>query len=173
MKSVATATTSAAERKSFSEANGAGASHRASWLLCRAGACLFAVGLEHVIEIMRVLPIELVAGAPRYVRGLCIIRGAPAPVIDPGILVSDQAIEPTRLIAIRTGARVAALAADSVLGVRISEAETLNQLPPLLRDAATETVAAIGTLDAELLFFLHAARIVPEGFFDRLDSEGT
>jgi hypothetical protein len=43
-------------------------------------------------------------------------------------------------------------------------------LPPLLRDAAVEAVAAIGTLDAELLLFLRTARIVPEDLLSRLDA---
>lgn len=153
-------------------ARNASAPDRASWLLCRSGTRLLAIGLEHVIEIMRVLPIEVVSGAPPYVRGLCIMRGTPVPVIDPGLLVGDQAMQVKRLVAIRTGGRAVALAVDAVLGIRAIGAESLNQLPPLLREAAAETVAAIGMLDAELLFFLHTARIVPEDFFDRLDADG-
>jgi hypothetical protein len=48
---------------------------RSSWLLCRAGNLLCALPIEHVIEIMRPLPVEQIAGAPHYVRGLSIIRG--------------------------------------------------------------------------------------------------
>ena len=141
-------------------------------LVCRAGAQLCAVPLEHVIEILRMLPIQPVSGGPRYVSGVCIIRGAPVPVVDTGLLVGDRATAFERLITIRTGSRTIALAAEAVLGIWAVAVEDLDQLPPLLRDAATETIAAIGTLDAELLFVLRTARIIPEEIFERLEVDG-
>lgn len=142
-------------------ATAAAGNSRTSWLLCRAGTRLCAIPLEHVIEIMRVLPIEVVAGAPPYMRGVSIIRGSAVPVVDTGLLIGDHATKSERLVAIRSGSRTIALAADAVLGIRAIGARMLHDLPPLLRDAASETIAAIGALDAELLFFLRAARIVP------------
>jgi purine-binding chemotaxis protein CheW len=133
---------------------------------------LCAIPLEHVIEILRVLPIEAVSGAPRYVRGLCIIRGTAVPVVDTGLLIGDQATKSERLITIRTGSRTIALVAETVLGIRVIGTETFNALPPLLRDAASETIAAIGTLDAELLFFLRTTLIVPQELLDRLGADG-
>jgi purine-binding chemotaxis protein CheW len=145
---------------------------RTSWLLCRAGTHLCAIPLEHVIEVMRVLPIAAVAGTPPYVRGLCIIRGAPVPVIDTGLLVGDQATPPERLVTIKTGNRAIALAAQTVLGIWAVDAGMFNALPPLLRDAASETIAAIGTRDAELLFFLRTTLVVPPELHARLDADG-
>jgi purine-binding chemotaxis protein CheW len=169
----ATETASQAARgRSAATANGSEEAGRASWLICRAGTHLCAMPLERVVEIMRLLPIEPVSGAPRYVCGMCIIRGSPVPVVDTGLLLCDQAIRPERLVTIRAGSRMIAFAAETVLGIREIGAEASNLLPPLLRDAATETIAGIGTLDAELLFFLRTARIVPEELFDRLDADG-
>jgi purine-binding chemotaxis protein CheW len=145
---------------------------RANWLLCRAGTNLCAIPLAHVIEIMRPLPIEAVAEAPRYVMGLCIIRGTAVPVVDTGLLIGAQATKSERFVTIRTGDRTTALAAESVLGIAALRPETLNELPPLLREAAHETIAAIGTLDAELLFLLRTARLVPAELLDRLDCDG-
>src|SRR5258708_12016072 len=142
-----------------------GTDGRTSWLLCRAGHLLYAVPLEHVIESMRALPTEAIVGAPRYVRGLCMIRGAPVPVVDPGLLLGEQPTNSQRLVTIRAGRRTIALAADTVLGIRAIEAETFDQLPPLLRDAAAETIAAVGTLDAEPLFLLHPPPINPQDLF--------
>jgi purine-binding chemotaxis protein CheW len=142
----------------------------ASWLVCRAGSHLCALPLQQVVEVMRMLPIEQLSGAPPSVRGLCIIRGAPVPVIDTGSLIGDDATRQERLVAVRVGERKVALAVDAVVGIRAIDAGSTDRLPPLLRDAASETVAAIGTLDAELLFFLRTARIVPEDLFSRLDA---
>jgi purine-binding chemotaxis protein CheW len=171
MVSDATATAVRAQRAQFA-ATADDEDRRTSWLLCRAGTHLCAIPLGHVIEILRVLPIEAVAGAPRYVRGLCIIRGSAVPVVDTGLLIGEQATKSERLVTIRAGGRTIALAAETVLGIRTIGAETLNALPPLLRDAASETIAAIGNLDAELLFFLRTALVVPQELLDRLDAGG-
>jgi purine-binding chemotaxis protein CheW len=128
--------------------------------------------IEHVIEIMRALPIEVISGAPSYVLGLCIIRGAPVPVVDTGVLLSGQATRAGRLVAIRAGSRTIALVVETVEGIRAIGPEAFNELPPLLRDAATATIAAIGTLDTDLLFFLRTARIVPDDLLVRLEADG-
>jgi purine-binding chemotaxis protein CheW len=126
--------------------------------------------LQDVLEVMRMLPIDQLSGAPSYVRGLCIIRGSPVPVVDTGLLIGDQVTRPERLVAISIGGRSVALAVEAVVGIRAIGAGASEQLPPLLRDAAVEAVAAIGTLDAELLLFLRTARIVPEDLLSRLDA---
>jgi purine-binding chemotaxis protein CheW len=124
-----------------------------------------------VVEIMRVLPIEAVSGAPHFVRGMCVIRGSPVPVVDVGLLFSRSASESERLVTITIGARTIALSVDSVLGVRALAATALGDMPPLLRDAANDAVSAIGMLDNELLLFLRAARIAPESMLAQLASE--
>src|SRR6266700_1255541 len=99
-------------------APGEGADGRTSWLLCRTGPHMYAVPLEHVIECMRVLPIDAIRAAPQYVRGLSIIRGSPVPVVDPGVLLNDAPTRSERLVTIRAGARTVALLAEAVLGIR-------------------------------------------------------
>ena len=150
----------------------AGDAGQTAWLLCRAGTVLCALPLAQVVEVMRLLPIEMVAGAVPPVRGLCIIRGAPVPVVDAGSLLGESTMRAERLVAIRVGARRVALAVTSVLGIRWIEAQALHRLPPLLRDAASETIAAIGTLDAQLMFFLNAARIVPPALLEGAEPAG-
>jgi len=169
----ATATTAVLDRRQSMDVAGVmGASSRAPWLLCRGATHLYAIAIEHVVEIMRALPIEAVSGAPRYVCGLCIIRGSPVPVVDIGLLIGDQATRFERLVTIRTGGGTIALAVETVVGIRNVGADTLGRLPPLLGRAVPEAIEAIGAVDAELLIFLRAARIVPEDLFDRLDIKG-
>jgi purine-binding chemotaxis protein CheW len=149
-----------------------GESARAPWLLYRGGTCLHAIAIKHVIEIMRILPVAAVADAPRYICGLCVIRGSPVPVVDIGLLVGGQAAPTERLVTIRTGSRMIALAVEGVLGIRDVGSGTLRQLPPLLGDVPSQAIDAIGILDAEMLFILHATRIVPEDVLDHLDIHG-
>ena len=144
--------------------NGCVSGSRALWLLCRAGPPLCALPLGHVVEVMRILPIEPIAGAPLYLRGLSIIRGTPAPIVDTAFLCCGQTAPFHRLVTVRAGTRIAALAVDTVVGIR--RMETTDPLPPLLREATSGVVSMIGRLDAELLLFLSTARIVPEAMFE-------
>jgi purine-binding chemotaxis protein CheW len=131
-------------------------------LLCRIADRLCALPLEHVIETMRPLPIEPVEGAPDAVRGLSIVRGVPIPVVDASRFFGPQATAPGRFVTLRVGERVAALAVDAVIGVRGLAVPSLEKLPALLGAAAADSVAAIATLDAELLLVLDGARLIPD-----------
>lgn len=144
----------------------------AAQLLCRAGKQYYAVPIEHVIEVMRALPVEPIAEAPHYVRGLAIIRGRPVPVVDVGLLLGGQPAKSGRFVTIKIGPRTVALHVETAIGIHGFDADTFDQLPPLLRNVATETVADVGTLDSELLITLRAARIVPEKVFAYLDRDG-
>ncbi len=140
----------------------------ADWLVCRAGAGLCALPLDVVIEIMRPLPLEPVASPPPGLRGLSLIRGAPVPVLDLAALIGERDATIGRFVAATVAGRKIAFAVETVLGIRRIDPAQLAELPPLLRDSARDAVAAIGSLDAELLLLLEAGRLVPDGLFDRL-----
>jgi purine-binding chemotaxis protein CheW len=139
-------------------------------LLCRLPTRFIGVPLEHVIETMRPLPVQLLSGAPDCVSGLSVIRGVPVPVVDAGRLIGESETRPGRFVTVRAGDRVVALAVDDVVGVRAILTESLQGLPPLLRDAGAESIAAIGALDGELLLILHSARVVPDDLPESFDS---
>jgi purine-binding chemotaxis protein CheW len=138
-------------------------------LLFRVHGRLCALPLEHVVETMRPLPMDAVAGAPACVAGVSIIRGAAIPVVDVARLLtpSDDSgrigppVGSARFVTVRVTDRTVALAVDVVVGVRRLPPGALHALPLLLRDAGSDAVATIGTLDAELLLVLRAARLVP------------
>jgi purine-binding chemotaxis protein CheW len=137
------------------------ASSQAAYLIGQASNRLHAIPIEYAIEIMRALPVEPVAGGPPYVCGLCIIRGVPVPVVDPGLLLGGRQTQASRFVTLRAGQRVVALQFETVAGIEIFDAGTFNALPSLLH-AAPEAVAAIGTVDNQLLLALRATRIVPD-----------
>lgn len=147
-------------------AGGAGA----RWLLCRTDAHHFALPMSHVVETMRMLPIESIAGAPAMVCGLSIIRGVPTPVVDAALLFGNAPGRRERLVTLRVGRRIVALAAQAVIGAWTVPEDELAALPPLLGDAGA--VAALKPLDQDLVFFLHAARIVPDDVLDRCAATG-
>jgi purine-binding chemotaxis protein CheW len=140
-------------------------------LVFRAGGRQCMLPLEHIVETMRPLPVRAVAGAPPCVVGVAIVRGVALPVVDVARLlgesgdsgsVSSATAGARRFVTIRVGDRRVALAVDVVVGVRTLPEGTLREVPPLLRDAGSDAVATIGTLDAELLLVLRAARLVED-----------
>lgn len=142
-------------------------------LLFRADAHLCAFGLEHVLEIMRPLPVAPVAGAPPFVRGVSVIRGVPTPVVDAAALVGTGGRPATRFVLVKGDRHPAAFAVDEVLGVRDIAPESLHELSPLLGAADPALVLALGVVGTEPLAFLHAARIVPDSMWAALDAERT
>lgn len=140
----------------------------ARFLVCRVSGRPCALPIEHVVETMRPLPVESLAGAPSFVRGVAVVRGVPLPVVDVGELLAGTESEPTRFVVVKTSDRAVALAVDSVLGVRTLAEDSLRALPSLLGDAREQLVGALGHLDAELLLVLRSARCVPEAVWSSL-----
>jgi purine-binding chemotaxis protein CheW len=139
------------------------AASAATMLLTRAGQVTCALPIGQVVETMRPLPIEPVAGAPAFVLGLAVIRGVALPVVELARVLGTAtgASAASRFVVIRTGERRVALSVDAVLGVRAVIASGVGALPPLLAAADRAAITAIGTLDAELLVVLDASRVLP------------
>ena len=139
-------------------------------VLFRARRHLCAIPVAHALETMRPLPITPLAAMPAFVLGLSLISGVAIPVVDTGfILGAEDAPNTTRFITLRLDGRCVALAVEAVLGVREIAPDSLQRLPPLLRDASIEVVSSIGTLDAEFLLVLRAARLLTEAVESTLD----
>ncbi len=131
-------------------------------LLFRVRGRVCALPVADVIETLRPMVTEPLAGAPVAVAGTAMIRGMPLPVVELGALLDGRRSEHTRrLVTVRTATGQVALAVDSVLGLRNIPLSSLRKLPLLLGEADSGAVSAIGALDAELLLLLNAARIVP------------
>lgn len=141
-------------------------------LVCTAGGRRCALPIGHVVETMRPLPVEAVAGAPEFVAGLALIRGAPTPVVVLGCLLGATAASSWgRFVLVTAGARRVALAVDAVLGVRELDAAALQALPPLFEEGAG-AIASVAALDGELLVVIRSARLVPEAALEALSRAG-
>jgi purine-binding chemotaxis protein CheW len=114
-----------------------------------------------VVEVMRPLPLERVAEAREFVRGMSIVRGAAVPVVDARRLLGGEEPAPGgRLVSLRVGARSVALHVDAVLGIRELAPELLQEVPPLLGEASDARIA-LGAVDGRLLELLDTARLLP------------
>jgi len=144
-----------------------------AFLICRSGTWLCALPLESVAETMRPQPIKVIADLPASVLGVAVIRAAMVPVVDISKLMGATAgTQPGRFVSLRLGtARQVALAVGEVIGVQDLDIESLKRIPPLLRDTAPDVIAAIALLDAELLWVLQTARLVPESLWSDIGAE--
>jgi purine-binding chemotaxis protein CheW len=113
---------------------------------------------------MRPLPIERFPGAPAFVLGVSVIRGMSVPVVDLALLLgADEADHAARrYVTLKLEARDVALSVGEVLGVRDLDPARLFGLPALVDAARCDAIAALGTLDAELLRVLSAANVLSE-----------
>jgi purine-binding chemotaxis protein CheW len=114
---------------------------------------------------MRALPVRIFLGAPPFVRGVAVIRGAPTPVVDLGTLLGERLEsqrEGGRLVVLRLGARQLALRVDAVMGVRLLPAETLTAVAGLLGNVAHDHVEALAALDGDLLTVLRTAAVISD-----------
>jgi purine-binding chemotaxis protein CheW len=147
-----------------------GDSHR-PLLICRVGSYLCGLALEHVVETMRPLPTEPLAGTADFIRGVSVIRGDAVPVVDVGMLLAAGDSQTGRIVLIRVGGRSVALAVESVFGVEDLAGEVMSDLPPLLGGVSGDAVTAIAALDSELLVLLDDARLVPASTWAALEGK--
>jgi purine-binding chemotaxis protein CheW len=139
-------------------------------LLVKVGHRLCSLGLASTIEVMRAQPCEPLAGAPAFVRGVSVIRGQAVPVVDLHLLLEGRtAGTAARLVTVRVGPRMAALAVDQVLGLLPLSRALLSAAPPLLGPSGGALIEDIGALDAELVVTLRTARLVPDEVWTLVD----
>src|ERR1041385_6746695 len=108
-------------------------------VICRVGSRFCAFPVEHAEETMRPLPLEQLAGVPRFVAGVSIIRGSATPVVDARrLLGADETESPGRFLTLKIGERRVALAVDAVVAVRDLGTQAVQELPPLLHEAGAD-----------------------------------
>jgi purine-binding chemotaxis protein CheW len=143
-------------------------------LVMRAASVSCFIPTRLVREVMRPLPIEPFAGAPSFVLGASVVRGAPVPVVHLAALLGLRAPgAPTRFVSLNVAGRSVALAVDEVSGVRSLSVARSVSMPPLLRGAHPDAVESIGALDAELLVVLGSAQIVADDLWPHLAVEAS
>jgi len=130
----------------------------------RAGSLLCALRLDDVIETMRPLATRPLAGTPSFVRGICIMRGVPTPVVDVACLLGGEQAEIIRFLAVRTERGPVAFATGEVAGIRVTAAggPAADGHTALLTGASSRLVAGVGTIDTEPLLLLQSMRVVPD-----------
>jgi chemotaxis protein histidine kinase CheA len=115
-------------------------------LIARVGDITCAIPVEHVVEIMRPLPVE---------HGAAIIRGVATSVLDTARVLAQEASASARFVVVRTSNENWALVFDEVRGV---EAVMIGELATLVPEIDPVMLA---TLAPELVAVLATACVIP------------
>ncbi|MEV6303610.1 chemotaxis protein CheW [Actinoplanes sp. NPDC051861] len=131
-------------------------------LVFRAGPLYCALPLDEIVETMRPLRTRPLAGTPPYVRGLTIMRGAPAPVIDVARLLTGVEGEIARYVAVQAGPGLVACATGPVLGVQKIRVAPPEGPAALFTGVSKALIAAVGTVGTDPLLLLRSVGAVPD-----------
>lgn len=139
-------------------------SEQISLLVVVGGTLRVGLPIAQVRETMRPLPIESLGYPLPFVLGLSTIRGLSTPVIDLGLLLArrERPASFRRFVTIHVEDRLAALAVEEVEGVVTMNASSFSRLPPLLSQAAGDSVEGLSLADAKLFLALKPSRLVPD-----------
>jgi purine-binding chemotaxis protein CheW len=148
------------------------------FLVCRSGNASVALALTHVIETMRPLPIQSLAGLSDFLLGLATIRGLATPVVHMQRLLDAAAPDAhhrdglRRFVTVDTSPRVVALLVDEVQGVRHIPSD-MTAVPPLIARSDAPSLIRLGVLDERLLLVLETARLVSSSAWQLIDCIAT
>ena len=126
-------------------------------LIVNAAGRLCGVPIGSVLEILRPVAIQELAGLPAYLCGLAVIRGQPTAVVDVSTVLtglSDGRIG--RYLSMRSEGRPFALRVEAVLGIREVDRRAFRDLPELI-EPARDLVAGVLALGTELLTVLRSS----------------
>ncbi|GAA2640566.1 hypothetical protein GCM10010399_87700 [Dactylosporangium fulvum] len=125
-------------------------------LIFSVGDLLCALPLDDVVETIRPLPVQSVAGGADALLGVAVIRGLAVPVVDTARLLGVDAPPAQRFITTNPAGGPLAFAAGAVVGVREVEPDDSRPLPPMLGADAVRLVSAVGVLDSRPLLFVRS-----------------
>jgi purine-binding chemotaxis protein CheW len=139
------------------------------YLIVRAADRLCGLPLASVVEIMRPLPLQELAGLPAYLCGLAVVRGEPTPVVDVStVLTGVSNTKIGRFLSMRSAGRPFVLGVEAVVGLKTVERSTLRAVPELL-DPARDLVESVGTVGTELLTIFRSSGAFAEELWAGVD----
>ena len=124
--------------------------------------------IEEVLPLVSLLPLP---GAPEYLAGLANHRGRPLPVADLSQLLAGRPSRPlasTRILAVRLpSGRLAGLMAERTLKTLTLETDRITPPPA----PAAPYVSGVAVLDGTLVELLDVSRLLPEDLLEKLAGE--
>ncbi len=122
----------------------------------------YGIAIHHVIEIIGMLPITPLPGAPAYIKGITNLRGKIIPVIDVRLKFKKPAAdynERTCIVVVEVQEMTVGLIIDEVSEVlTIEESEIVP--PPQLKDAHSAYISGISSAEGKVNMLLDCAALL-------------
>ena len=126
-----------------------------------------AIEARHVREILDLVPITEVPGAPRFLNGLINVRGKVVPLADLRLKLGMQVAPPTidtRIVVVEIDVdgepTIVGLRADKVYEITDLAAGSLEETPPIGMRWRSDYVRCIGKRGADFIIVLDLERIL-------------
>jgi purine-binding chemotaxis protein CheW len=130
------------------------------WLTFRLRDGDYALAVSDVVEVLSMVMLAHLPGAPPWLTGMLNLRGQVLPVLDLRLrlgFIAPALTLDTPIVVVRTGDRLAGLIVDEVRDVVSLPAHALA--PPDALAGDTHPIAAVARANARLIMLLNLARI--------------
>lgn len=131
----------------------------------------YAVPVQAVGSIERILPITRVPGTPRFVKGVINLRGVVTPVIDLKHKVKNQITEfteQTRIIIVNVGEITIGFIVDSANDVLDIQTEQIEAPPEAIGTEAVDYIKGVIKLQKRLFILLDLDKVLLQKELDEL-----
>ena len=132
----------------------------------------FGLDILKVHEIIRMLEITRIPGAPEFVEGVINLRGRIIPVIDLRKRFNFEKKEPdklTRIVVVEIEEKIVGFIVDSVSEVLRLPSSKVEPPPPIVGGIDSEYISGVGNLDNRLLILLDLGKLLTSKEIDILD----
>lgn len=136
---------------------------------------VYGIGIESVLEIIRMESVTAVPGTPEFVEGVINLRGKVIPVMDlckRFKMPPSKESESTRVIIAEAGGITLGMIVDSVSEVLRIPSSTIQPPPAMISESSTEALKGIALVDGRLVILLDLDRVLYEEEKDRLAEIG-
>jgi chemotaxis-related protein WspB len=142
------------------------------YLLCRIGADRYALAASLIVQVLPVLHLKQLPGAPTGVAGLCNVHGRLVPVVDLPLLATGRPASArwgTRLLLVPVAGDV-----ERMLGLLVEEATELRRLDDAafadsgVRHDGAPWLGPVATVDGGMVQRVEPAALLPPAILDAL-----
>ena len=128
------------------------------------GEEVYGIAIGNVIEIIGVLPVTPLPGAPDYLKGIMNLRGKIVPVIDVRLKFKKTAVEYTErtcIVVVEVQEMTVGLLIDEVSEVLTIDAQDVVP-PPSMKDVHSKYISGISRTDEKVKMLLDCAALLYE-----------
>ncbi len=128
------------------------------------GEEVYGIAIGNVIEIIGVLPVTPLPGAPDYLKGIMNLRGKIVPVIDVRLKFKKPAVEYTErtcIVVVEVQEMTVGLLIDEVSEVLTIDAQDVVP-PPSMKDVHSKYISGISRTDEKVKMLLDCAALLYE-----------